>query len=231
MRYRLAIVAFALFLAGCGKRKGGSCTGNEATCVDEQTALACHDGRFVEVACKGPTGCAKYGGGASCDTTVASPADPCMGEHDERACSPDGGRALVCKGFAFAVELECRGARGCTMTGRTPSCDTSVGRVGDPCRAQASACNEARDQLLACKHGKMELSRHCRGPGGCVETGDAPSCDETLALAGDPCGVPGQVACAVDGQSELVCEGGLFAKVRGCKAGCVTIRGGRVECK
>lgn len=234
MSYRLAVFALAaagLLLAGCGKREGGSCKGSEALCVDDATALSCKGGRFVEVACAGPSGCAKYSGGASCDTTVAAPGGACMGDDDERACSPDGTRALVCNGATFDVDLECRGPRGCTMSGRAPSCDTSVARIGDRCRPQgALACNEDRDQLLVCRHGKMELSRACRGPARCVEEGDAPSCDESLALAGDPCVVPGQVACAVDGRSELVCEGGLFARARACKAGCEKVRG-RIECK
>lgn len=227
----LVLTLTALLVAACGKRAGGSCKGSEATCRDDKTALACHGGRFVEVACRGPAGCAKYRGGASCDTSVASAGEACMGEDDEYACSPDGRRALVCKGGQFQLYLECRGAQGCAMSGRDVSCDTSIARVADPCKAQgALACDEERKQLLVCRHGKMELSRHCRGPGACSEKGDAPSCDESLALPGDPCTVPGQVACSVDGRSELVCESGLFTRARGCKTGCVKGRAGKIEC-
>lgn len=232
-RIAVTIACAALLAAACGKREGGSCKGAESACVDKAAALACHDGKLVKVSCSGPAGCANYGEHASCDTSVANAGDPCMGEDDEYACSPDKKRALTCKGGSFSLHLACRGKGGCAVSGHHVTCDASIAVVGDPCKtAGALACAEDKKHLLACKLGKFELHRYCRGAGGCFLDDDAPSCDETLALGGDPCRVPGQVACSVDGQAELICEGGVFTRSRACKGGCTpTNRGGRaVEC-
>jgi hypothetical protein len=227
----LAALALA---AGCTKKEGGSCKDNEGTCIDRTTALACHNGKFVKVACAGPQGCAKYRDRASCDTSVASLGDPCMGEDDEYACSPDKKRAFVCKDGRFALHLECRGNAGCSVSGHAVSCDQSIAAKGDPCKTEgAVACGEDMKHMLVCRVGKFELHRYCRGEYGCFLKGETPSCDATLSLPGDPCGIPGQVVCAIDGKSELVCQGGVFTKSLSCKNGCtVTNRPGRpIECK
>ncbi len=219
--------------AGCAKKKGSVCKGTESTCFDKKTALACRGGTFAEVQCGGPLGCSKFQDHANCDTSLASLGDPCMGEDDEYACSPDKKQALVCKGGAYQLHLQCRGKNGCSMLGRTVSCDTSVAVKSDPCRSQgAVACSEDQKQMLVCRDGKFEIYRYCRGQYGCFNKGDAPSCDETLSLAGDPCGIPGQVVCATDGKTELVCQGGVFTKSITCKTSCtVTNRPGRpIDC-
>lgn len=228
----LLLFATPLIVA-CGKRPGGSCKGAESTCLDKKTAIVCRRGTFAEVACAGPMGCSKYEDHANCDTSLASASAPCMGEDDEYSCSPDKKRALVCKGDRFEPYLECRGPSGCSILGRTVSCDTSVAATGDPCKTQgAVACGEDQRHMLACRDGRFALQRYCRGPSGCVLKGDTPSCDETLSLAGDPCGVPGQVVCAVDKTMELVCQGGVFTPSLKCKNACtVTNRPGRpIDC-
>lgn len=157
-----------------------------------------------------------------------------MGGEDEYACSPDRKHALVCKNGAFEPYLECRGKAGCAMLGRTVSCDLSIAGQGDPCKTQgAVACGEDQRQMVVCRDGRYEVYRHCRGQYGCFLKGETPSCDETLSLPGDPCGIPGQVVCSVDGKSELVCQGSSFMKSISCKTSCtVTNRPGRpVECR
>ncbi len=229
-----ALVAAALLTAACGKKAGGSCKGTESTCVDKKTALACRAGTWVEVACAGPTGCGKYQDHANCDTSVAEAGDPCMGEDDEYACSSDKKRALVCKGGKFEPYLECRGKAGCAMLGRSVSCDTSVAEKDDVCKTQgAVACGGDQKHMLVCRDGRFVLYRYCRGQYGCFNKGETPSCDETLSLAGDPCGIPGQVVCSVDGKTELVCQGGVFTKSITCKTACtVTNRPGRpIDCR
>jgi hypothetical protein len=229
-----SFLAALVLAAGCGKKAGGSCKGTEGTCIDKKTALTCRNGTFVEVACAGPLGCAKYQDHANCDTSVASLGDPCMGEDDEYACSPDKKRAFVCKDGKFALHLECRGNGGCSILGHAVSCDMSVAVKGDPCKTQgAVACGEDQKHMLVCRDGKFDLYRYCRGQYGCFMKGETPSCDETLSLAGDPCGIPGQVVCAVDGKNELVCQGGVFTKSLSCKNGCtVTNRPGRpIDCR
>lgn len=231
----LATVLFAtMLIAGCKKRSGGSCKGTESTCFDKKTALACRGGTFAEVACAGPDACVTYQDHANCDTSVASAGDSCMGEDDEYACSPDKKHALVCKGGKFEPYLECRGKGGCSMSGRGVSCDTSVAVKNDPCKTEgAVACGEDEKHMLVCRDGRFVLYRFCRGQYGCFTKGDTPSCDETVSSVGDPCGIPGQVVCAVDGKTELVCQGGIFMKSITCKTSCtVTNRPGRpIDCK
>lgn len=231
----LAATALAASLsAACGKRPGQSCAGAASACMDKTSALACHGGALVAVACAGPAGCKNFDDHANCDTSVASAGDACMGEDDEYACTPDGKRALACKAGRFSPHLECRGAGGCKIVGGALSCDTTLGAKGDPCKKPgALTCSEDRTQLLMCKSGALERHRYCRGQRGCTPDAEAPSCDVTLSLAGDPCGVPGQVVCAVDGKSELVCEHGVFTRSLACKTGCtVTGQPGRpIECK
>lgn len=233
----VAALAVALVAAaGCRKGPGSSCKPGESTCADKKTALACRGGKFVEVACGGPLGCNKFQNHANCDDSVAVEGDACMGEDDEEyACSPDKKRALYCKDGRFQAYLECRGKGGCALLGRTISCDNSLAEKGDPCKTQGQvACAVGQKQMLVCRDGKFDLYRYCRGQFGCYMKGDAPTCDETLSLEGDPCGLPGYVVCSVDGKSELVCQGGRFQTSRACrKSGCVvTNRPGRaIDCQ
>jgi hypothetical protein len=231
----VAAVLSAMVLAACGKRAGGSCKAGESVCIDKGKALSCQGGKFVEVSCAGPLGCSKLQDRASCDDSVAVAGESCMLDGDEQyACTPDKKRALVCKGGSYQLYLECRGSAGCSLLGRTVSCDTSIADKGDPCKSPgAVACAADQKHMLVCRDGKFALHRYCRGQYGCQTKGDAPSCDETLSLEQDPCGLPGQVVCALDGQSELVCQGGVFVRSRSCrKSGCVvTSRPGRpIEC-
>lgn len=231
----LALALSSLVLAACGKRAGGSCKAGESTCLDKGKALSCQGGKFVEVSCAGPLGCTKLADHANCDDSVALAGESCMADAEEQyACSPDKKRALVCKGGIYQLHLECRGKEGCSLLGRTVSCDTSIAEKGDPCKAQGSvACTGDQKQMLVCRAGKFDLHRYCRGHYGCQVKADGPACDETLSLEQDPCGLPGQVVCSLDGQTELVCQGGIFVRSRSCKkSGCVvTNRPGRpIEC-
>jgi len=232
----VAVGVVSLLTAACsGKKKAGSpCKGSESTCVDKKTAIACRGGTFSEVACAGPAGCSKYQDHANCDTSVANAGDPCLGEDDEYACSLDKKRVLVCKGTRFEPHLECRGKAGCNILGHAFSCDTSTAEKGDTCKTPgANACSVDAKQLLVCRDGKFALHRYCRGKNGCANVGETPSCDETIALAGDPCGIPGQIVCSVDGKSELVCQSGVFMKSITCKTACtVTDRPGHpIDCR
>ncbi|AKU99396.1 putative lipoprotein [Labilithrix luteola] len=239
IRPAVLFAAMALALAaspGCKKTVGSACKANEALCEDPKSALSCQGGKFVEVSCNGPLGCTKYQDKTNCDTSVGTEGAPCMGETDEQyACTPDKKRALLCKGGHFERYLECRGKAGCSLLGQQVSCDTSVANKGDPCKKQgAVACTEDQKQMVICRDGKFDSYRFCRGRFGCYSKDDAPTCDESIALEGDPCGIPGFLACSVDGKTELACQGGVFGFSRACKkSGCVvTNRPGRaVDCQ
>jgi hypothetical protein len=232
------LCAWTLLLAlapACGRIAGGKCKPGEATCTNKTTALTCQGAKFTEVACRGPLGCTDFQEHANCDDSVASAGDTCMGTSEEEyACSLDKKRALICKNGTFERYLECRGKPGCALLGKQVSCDTSVAAKLDPCKAQgSSACSEAQKEMLICRDGKFGHHRHCRGRAGCYTKDDAPACDQTLSLEQDECGLPGYVACSVDGLSELICQGGRFLKSRSCKTGCTVVRGGRggVDCR
>jgi hypothetical protein len=238
MRSPILVTALALLTVvvagGCRRKAGGTCKGNESLCLDPATALACRSGTLVPVACAGPMACAKYQDHANCDTSVGIAGQDCMGEDDEYACSPDKKHAVVCRGTKFEPWLECRGPAGCSMLGRTVSCDITVAVKADPCKTQgAVACSEDKAQMLICRDGKFELYRYCRGQYGCFLKENSPSCDETISLAGDPCGISGQVVCASDGKTELVCQGGIFQKSLTCKTSCtISTRPGRpIDCR
>ena len=116
----------------------------------------------------------------------------------------------------------------------SPAKGPSVAEKDDPCKSQgAVACTPDGKEMVTCRDGKFARHRYCRGQYGCQTKGDAPTCDETLSLEQDPCGLPGQVVCSIDAQTELVCQGGVFVRSRSCrKSGCmVTSRPGRpIEC-
>lgn len=223
-----------LALGGCAKREGARCTGTQSICANKTEALSCRDGTFQRVACRGPLACNDYQDHANCDDSVAEAGDACMTDRDEHfACSSDTKRAVVCKGGRYERWQECRGKLGCSLLGERVSCDVSVARPGDPCKAPGSmACDEDHAHLLECRDGAFAVRRNCRGRFGCTLKDDVPACDETISLEGDPCGIAGYMACSVDAKSELSCQGGRFVKTRSCKGICtVTSRSGRaIEC-
>ncbi len=240
MSGRQHVVAFSfaaalVLAAGCKKGEGSSCKKGESTCLDKQNALTCVAEKYVKAPCAGPMGCTKFESHANCDSSVANDGDACLTEGDEEyACTPDKKRALVCAQGRFSRYMECRGKGGCSVNGRTVACDTSVANPGDPCKAQgATACTEDGKQMVTCQNGKFVVYRYCRGQYGCYTKDEAPTCDLTKSLEGDPCGVQGLVVCAMDGQTELICQGSTFLRSRTCKKGCtVTTRAGRtIDCQ
>ncbi|MBX3190215.1 MAG: hypothetical protein KF819_24665 [Labilithrix sp.] len=231
--FTLAFVT-ALLVVACGKSTGSKCRAGESTCLDKDTALTCVNGKLAEVECKGPLGCTKFQEHARCDSSTANEGEPCMGQNEEEyACSADKKRALICRNGKFERHLECRGKAGCAVLGQQVSCDTSVAAKGDPCRSQgAAACSEDQKEMMICRDGKFATYRFCRGQFGCYMKADAPACDTTYSLEGDPCGLPNYVVCSVDKQSELICQGSTFVKSRPCrKSGCNVGAGGRVSCE
>ena len=142
-----ALVTIASFsIVACGKRAGGSCKPGESTCLDKGKAVACQGGKFAEVACAGPLGCNKLQDHAICDDSVANEGDACMADaDDEYACTPDKKRALLCKGGKFALHLECRGKGGCSLLGRSVSCDTSAYAAGRYTPERAASRSRTRE--------------------------------------------------------------------------------------
>lgn len=225
----VAFLASLFAASGCRKGEGSSCKGRESMCLDKTTALTCVGEKLAKAPCSGPLGCIRFEDHANCDVSVSSEGAACLGENeDDYACSPDKKRALLCsKGKIVKVE-DCRGKGGCAVAGHTLSCDQAVAIPGDACKtADANACTADGTQQLRCQNGKFVIYRQCRGKKGCVVEEDLTTCDQTQALEGDACGVQGLVVCALDGRTELVCQGSTFLRSRTCKKGCVAAEAGR----
>ena len=139
----------------------------------------------------------------------------------------------------------CRGPAGCTKgSDRSASCDTSIGREGDPCAAETSGhpraiCSEDKRVKLACRDGRLVTSATCGGPKGCDPSGlDAypESCDRTFVRVGDPCRHTGSYpmdrvpACSHDRKAVVECDkdrDGKFVMKRVCPGpkGCSIVEG------
>jgi hypothetical protein len=69
----------------------------------------------------------------------------------------------------------------------------------------------------------------CRGTRGCV-VGEAVDCDTSIALVGDPCDGPKEIACSTDNRSLLRCVNGVFRVGEPCRNVCLATKG-RVLCQ
>lgn len=212
------LVSSLLLASACSKKAGSDCEGSASMCQDKASALVCMQGKLAAVACGGPMGCTKFEDRANCDTTIANVSDPCPPDAEEhQSCTPDGKRAVVCEKGRFVRYLECHGENGCTPVGFQVACDMSLANPGEPCKeANKTACSVDGKQQVVCQNGVFVVQRHCRGERGCKNDGGLLTCDVTIADVGDPCLTVGQVVCAADGQSELVCQGGSFQRGRAC---------------
>jgi hypothetical protein len=228
------LAAFVAFGASCKAKPGASCKPGKDTCLDPKTALYCgKESKYVEIACGGALGCLKLGTHMSCDNSVADVDAACMGaDEDESACTPNKKKAVVCKDGKFKLSLECRGPKGCTMVGKSMSCDTTIAEKGDPCTKPGShACSVDSRNMYICKDSKWDVWRYCRGRDACQVKPNDVSCDVSVSELNDPCGVPGALACASDSKAQLICRGGKYVHDRDCKKqGCNLTNEKHIEC-
>jgi hypothetical protein len=220
--------------AGCKAKPGGTCKAGKDTCLDPKVALHCgKESKYVEVKCGGPLGCLKLGTHMSCDTSIAEIDAPCFSEsEDDFACTPNKKKAVVCKDSKFQLSLECRGPKGCSMVGKSMSCDNTIAEKGDPCSKPGNyACSVDSKNMFICKDGKWDVWRYCRGRDACQVKLTDVSCDVSVSDLNDPCGVPGSLACSSDSKVQLICRGGKFVHDRECKKqGCNLTNNKRIEC-
>jgi hypothetical protein len=173
-------------LSACGKKKAGSaCTGDEALCSDKQTILECHDGKLVEMACKGPKGCAEAATGAkragrnvtvnyavSCDFSGNAVGETCT-TNDSFLCSPDKSAMLRCKDKKI-VSTACRGPKKCSESATQVDCDSSIAQVGESCD-DGYACSTDAKATLKCAAGKWAVDEPCKKS--CKASGNSVGCD------------------------------------------------------
>jgi hypothetical protein len=86
--------------------------------------------------------------------------------------------------------------------------------AGGQCTLGQAACTDGRSGVFCSASGTYERLS-CRGRDGCRQDGAKVSCDQSIAMVGDPCTQPG-FACAPDLASDLTCRGGEFALAQPC---------------
>jgi hypothetical protein len=197
----------------------------------------CHASAWVEVACKGPGGCARRADSDECDDTMAALGDPCPPNPPvDYACTNDGRAALLCKDGHFDLWRNCRGKGGCALVGgRHLNCDTTLGEPGDPCEATGTySCSTNQEQMLICDRSSLVAASSCRGPERCHFDRESHKidCDDTIAADGDPCDRPARITCGAEGKSELVCDKArsIYTKKRECRRTPCRIEGDELFC-
>jgi hypothetical protein len=214
-------------------------------CLDDRTFVSC-DHEHVEIPCRGPKGCHAAGAGwlhLSCDMSANADGDPCVWSNRHHGqCGLDGKSLVECafslQRPAHTARIPCRGPRGCVDDGKDePTCDDSVGVEGEPCTT-GGACS-ADQSVLRCDlppppnvgaPGRWVVQQRCRGPNGCKRVGHADgngysvTCDDVVAVEGDPCPFDGASACNLQGTAQLECRGHRMVLFRPCR--CTTERYG-----
>ena len=108
------------FLGACSKKPGESCSGEgEAQCKGE-VALTCQKGKWTEIPCRGPKGCAEAAAVVDCDNSFAMVDDACD-EEGNAACSVDKKSALKCANGKWAKSQDCK--TDCSVSGTSIRCD------------------------------------------------------------------------------------------------------------
>lgn len=231
-----AVLAVAA-LGACKPKVGGSCKiETKEVCIEDKKALACHDGKWEEMSCKGPDGCSKASGESVCDQSVAEDKDVCN-LADDYVCTGDKKGMLQCTKNKWTLVQSCLGDRACVMEKKKVTCDNSIANVGDDCREEEDyACTPDRKAALACRGSKFVQANLCKGPKGCRVTGAKEQgfkveCDDSIANVGDACEKEEHFACATDERAILKCKGKKFESEEKCKPKekC-QIRGGSVGC-
>lgn len=155
--------------SGLQEDEGAECSGGGLTCgADGATLLLC-DGGVLRSAgtCAGPGRCiGRDLGGVyppRCEGLVSEPGRSCLPA--SFACSSDHRSMLSCEGGRRTLWSPCRGSHGCEGGGEaeSPTCDTSLLLLGDPCHAVAGrACSVDGTQVLRCAADRVELDTECR---------------------------------------------------------------------
>ena len=192
-------------------------------CISETQALACHDGRWEQMKCRGPIGCSKNGGEDACDQAVADDKEVCNLVNDY-VCSSDQKVMLECTKHRWAFVQSCAGDRHCVLEQKKVTCDNSIATVGDACREEEDYACAAPDQksALVCRGGKFVMASHCDGKNACRVTGDKSAgfkvnCDDSVATIGDACEKEGHYSCSPDAKQIVRCVHHQFAPDDKCK--------------
>ncbi len=234
-----ALVALALVTVGCKPKAGAGCKlETKEVCVGDKQALACHDGKWEEMSCKGPAGCAKQGNDYQCDQTVADDKDVCNIVEDH-LCTADKKSMLECKkDHKWAFVQNCLGARGCVLEQKKVTCDNSLANANDDCTEDDDyACTVDGKTALVCRNKKFQVASNCKGKNGCKVSTDKDKgtakieCDDSIAAVGEPCEKENHFACAPDERSIVKCVNKKFVQDDRCKGrDKCAVKGDQVGC-
>ncbi|HVH45265.1 MAG TPA: hypothetical protein VM925_23090 [Labilithrix sp.] len=104
------------------------------------------------------------------------------------------------------------------------------GGIGAPCAPEGGyECTADRRALTACRGGRTVLASTCRGARGCT-VGNAVDCDHSVAMIGDACDGPREIACSQDSKALLRCSNGVYQFAEACRNACLATSG-RVLCQ
>ncbi|MBX3262005.1 MAG: DUF1962 domain-containing protein [Labilithrix sp.] len=145
-------------------------------------------------------------------------------------CGADRASVVQCQRGAWVLLQPCPGARGCSIAGGSIQCDTNASPAGAPCEPEGGyGCTADRRNLTVCRGGRTAIASTCRGVRGC-SVGNAVDCDHSVALVGDPCDGPKEIACSQDGKALLRCANGVYQFSEPCRNACLSTSG-RVLCQ
>ena len=233
----LGFVVVGSLVVACKPKAGQGCKiERKEACIDEKKALACQDGKWEEMPCRGSAGCSKLGKDEVCDQTAAEKEDVCNLVGDF-VCTADKEGMLECSKNKWTFVQTCLGERGCTMEAKKVSCDNSIANASEACRQDEDyACSPDKKAALVCRGKQFVHASLCKGPKGCRVTGDKSAgfkveCDDSVAAIGDACEKEEHFSCATDERSILKCKHKKFELDEKCRAKekCQT-RGGQVGC-
>ncbi|MBL8912482.1 MAG: hypothetical protein JNM17_17450 [Archangium sp.] len=223
LRIVLAVssVSLVLVLSGCSKPKeGGSCTGEQGSCIDKQNALVCIGGTFAKVKCrKNAVGCMEVMGNVSCDVE-RDVGVPCAGDK-EADCSSDGKKMLDCTDGKWALRMNC--SKLCVSNVNGVRCENAEGAAGDPCTQEqfdSAVCSADKKMLLVCDGKSFFAASTCKGQNHCRAVGKMIECDTSLADIDDPCEKEGELSCDTAKKVMLKCTNKKFVKEQACKKRC-----------
>lgn len=127
--------------------------------------------------------------------------------------------------------MECRGAKGCAVTGNVVDCDMSQAEEKDFCDQDGNfSCTSDRKAQLKCEKNAWKVDTRCSGPKGCTTSPKLVECDDSIASVGDPCSKPDHHTCAADKSAVLVCAGGKFVVSTTCPKATCKVEASTVGC-
>ena len=145
-------------------------------------------------------------------------------------CGADRASVVQCQRGAWVLLQACPG--GCMVANNALQCSPGASQtgVGVSCAPEGGYdCTSDRRAMTVCRGGRTAIASTCRGARGCSAT-HAVDCDHSVALAGDPCDGPNEIACSQDGRAMLRCVNGIYRVGEACTNACLSTSG-RVLCQ